>query len=153
MSEFEGTRAATGHSTSLPQQRGGRTRTVPRQRVYLASARPTRYDVFGNPLDAPPRTIVLQNTSYTSGRATASMVLGVLSLALGGPILGVPAMLLSIGADREISRSHGQVGGRSSARIGFWTGVVGSLLGVYTFFLVLSLIGLSVSIPLPTATR
>jgi hypothetical protein len=153
MSKFESTRATIGRTTPLPQQRGGRTRTVPRQRVPRAPARPTRFDVFGNPLDAAPPTIVLQNTTYTSGRAIASLVLGVLSMALGGPILGVPAMLLSMGADREISRSHGVVGGRASARVGFWTGVVGSLLGVYTFFLLLTLVGFSISIPLPAATR
>jgi hypothetical protein len=75
------------------------------------------------------------------------MVVGVLSLVVGGPILGLPAMLLSIGADREIARSHGKIGGSASARIGFWTGLVGSLFGVFVFFLVLTLVGVAVSVP------
>ena len=65
------------------------------------------------------------------------MVIGVLSLVVGGPLLGLPAMLLSIGADREIARSHGKIGGSASARIGFWAGLVGSLFGLFVFFLVL----------------
>jgi len=94
-----------------------------------------------------PPVLVLQNTSWTSGRAIASLVLGVLSLAVGGPILGVPAMLLSISADGEIARSRGRIGGITSARIGFWTGVVGSLLGIYVFFLVLTAVGVAVPVP------
>ena len=95
----------------------------------------------------PPPVLVLQNTTWTSGRAIASMILGVLSLAIGGPILGVPAMLLSISAVGEIARSRGKIGGITSARIGFWTGVVGSLLGIYVFFLVLTAVGVAVSVP------
>jgi hypothetical protein len=94
-----------------------------------------------------PPVLVLQNTTWTSGRAIASMILGVLSLAVGGPILGVPAMLLSISADGEIARSRGKIGGITSARIGFWTGVVGSLFGIYVFFLVLTAVGVAVPVP------
>ena len=94
-----------------------------------------------------PPVLVLQNTTWTSGRAIASMILGVLSLAVGGPILGVPAMLLSISADGEIARSRGKIGGITSARIGFWTGLVGSLLGIYVFFLVLTAVGVAVPVP------
>jgi len=94
-----------------------------------------------------PPVLVLQNTTWTSGRAIASMILGVLSLAVGGPLLGVPAMLLSISAEGEIAHSRGKIGGITSARIGFWTGVVGSLLGIYVFFLVLTAVGVAVPVP------
>lgn len=96
---------------------------------------------------ATHQVLVVQNTTYTSGRATASLILGLLSLAVGGPVLGVPAMLLSISADGEIARSRGKIGGIASARVGFWTGVVGSLLGIYVFFLVLAAVGIAVPVP------
>ena len=121
-----------------PQSQG--TAQVPRQR-HAPPALPRQRGA------TTPPVLVLQTTTWTSGRATASLVLGLLSLAIGGPILGVPAMLLSISADGEIARSRGKIGGIASARIGFWTGVIGSLLGIYVFFVVLTMVGIAVPVP------
>jgi hypothetical protein len=148
MSKVDRTYLHPGRTVGVPQQRQPQAPiTPPRQRGSAPPAGPQRYDVYGNPITTTLPVIVLQNTTYTSGRAIASMVVGLLSLAIGGPILGVPAMLLSIGADREIARSHGKIGGSASARIGFWTGLVGSLLGIYVFFLVLTYIGIALPVP------
>ncbi len=147
MSKVARTYPHPGRTAGVPQQRQPQApNTLPRQRGS-APAEPQRFDVYGNPITTTLPVIVLQNTTYTSGLAIASMVIGVLSLAIGGPILGVPAMLLSMGADREIARSHGKIGGSASARIGFWTGLVGSLFGVFVFFLLLTLAGVAVSVP------
>ena len=148
MSKVARTYLHPGRTVGVPQPRQPQAPvTPPRQRGSAPPTGPQRYDVFGNPITTTLPVIVLQNTTYTSGRAIACMVLGLLSLAIGGPILGVPAMLLSISADREIARSHGKIGGSASARIGFWSGLVGSLFGVFVFFLVLTLVGVAVSVP------
>jgi hypothetical protein len=127
---------------SLPQP-------VPQQRTPDGPHEPRRFDVYGNPISTTPPVLILQNTTYTSGRAMASMALGLLSLVVGGPLVGVPAMLLSSSADKQIARSRGKIGGSASARIGFWSGLAGSLLGIFTFYMLLALFGFSVSVPLP----
>ena len=146
MSKVARTYPHPGRTVGVPQQRQPQAPgTPPGQRG--SAPEPQRFDVFGNPITTTLPVIVLQNTTYTSGLAISSMVIGVLSLVVGGPLLGLPAMLLSIGADREIARSHGKIGGSASARIGFWTGLVGSLFGLFVFFLVLTLVGVAVSVP------
>ena len=147
MSDVERTYPQPERTVRAPLQRQPHAPPMPPRQRGSRPVEPGHYDVFGNPLTTARPVLVLQNTTYTSGRAIASMILGLLSLAIGGPILGVPAMLLSIGADREIALSRGRVGGSASARVGFWTGVVGSLAGIYVFFVVLTLVGIQVQIP------
>lgn len=122
---------------------------VPQQRTSDGPHESRRFDVYGNPISTTQPVLILQNTTYTSGRAMASMVLGLLSLVVGGPLVGIPAMILSSSADKQIARSRGKIGGSSSARIGFWTGLAGSLLGIFTFYMVLALFGFSLYVPLP----
>ena len=147
MSKVERTYLHPGGTVGVPLQRQPQASSRPRRQRGSAPAEPQRFDVYGNPVTTTLPVIVLQDTSYTSGLAISSMVVGVLSLVVGGPILGLPAMLLSIAADREIARSHGRIGGSGSARIGFWTGLAGSLFGLFAFFLVLTLLGVAVSLP------
>jgi hypothetical protein len=157
MGDFEHTRRHAEGTVRPPLQRqptspqvNRRTaRPLPQPRRPVAARDPLRFDVYGNPLGGDQPALVMQHSTYTSGRALASMVLGLLSLVVGGPVFGVPAMILSSSAERQIARSYGKIGGGSSARIGFWAGLAGSLLGVFTFYLMLGLFGFSVSVPLP----
>lgn len=158
MSDFEQTRAPYEGAVQPPLQRQPTSepaswpappQSVPLQRAPEAPYDPRRFDVYGNPITITPPVLILQNTTYTSGRAMASMVLGFISLVVGGPLIGIPAMILSSSADKQIAKSRGKIGGSASARIGFWTGLTGSLLGLFTFYMVLALFGFSLYVPLP----
>ena len=63
----------------------------------------------------------------TSGKATASLVMGIASLILCGLFLGIPAMIVSWQAKREIKQSNGSIGGAGLATAGFITGLLGTL--------------------------
>lgn len=75
------------------------------------------------------------------GRATAALVLGVLSLTCLGFLSGIPAMLLGRSAGREIAASGGRLGGDGIATAGFVTGLVGTLLSALAL---LALVGMFV---------
>lgn len=83
----------------------------------------------------------------TSGTATTSLVLGILSLVCLGLLAGIPAMILGRSATKEIDASNGTVGGRGLATAGFVTGLIGTLLSVLAIiaFIGLFAIGSSVS--------
>jgi hypothetical protein len=86
-----------------------------------------------------------QRGPETSGAAIAALVMGILSIvACFGPITGIPAMIVGRRATRDIDRSAGRVNGRGLATAGFWTGLVGTVLGVLlVVFLVIALIAFS----------
>jgi hypothetical protein len=65
-----------------------------------------------------------------SGRATASLVLGIISILLGVTvIIPVLAIVFGVLARKEINRSQGAVTGSGKATAGLITGIVGLLLG------------------------
>jgi hypothetical protein len=63
----------------------------------------------------------------TSGKATTSLVLGIVSLVACGLLLGIPAMIVARQAKQEIRASNGQLGGEGLATAGFVTGLLGTL--------------------------
>jgi hypothetical protein len=68
-----------------------------------------------------------------SGKATAAMVLGIIGLFACLGILIVPSVLAIVFgalALKEISRAHGQLGGRGKAIAGLVMGIVGVLAGI-----------------------
>ena len=65
-----------------------------------------------------------------SSKATTSLVLGIVSIVLCGLFLGVPAMILSRQAKREIVESQGRLGGDGLATAGFVTGLIGTIWSV-----------------------
>ncbi len=87
----------------------------------------------GNATPAPP----------TSGRATAAVVLGALSLmACMGFVTGIPAMIIGASARREIRESQGRLSGDGVALGGIIAGAAGtalSLLAIGVFVLLLIL--------------
>ena len=85
----------------------------------------------------------------TSGRATTSLVLGILSIVLCGAFTGIPAMLVARRARREIDGSRGRLAGRGLATAGFWTGLVGTawFLVVFAVTLFVLLSGLAAQSP------
>ena len=83
----------------------------------------------------------------SSGTATTSLVLGILSLVCLGLLAGIPAMILGRSATKEIDASNGAIGGRGLATAGFVTGLIGTLLSVLGIIVVIGLfaVGSSVS--------
>jgi hypothetical protein len=67
-------------------------------------------------------------------------VLGIVSIVMCGLFLGVPAMILSRQAKREIAASQGRLGGDGLATAGFITGLVGTIWSVLGAVLVVVLI-------------
>ena len=70
--------------------------------------------------------------------AIASLILGIVSVAGSCTfITGIPAMVLGRRAIRRVDASNGQLGGKGLAQAGFWTGLVGTVLGVIALVLVI----------------
>jgi hypothetical protein len=70
----------------------------------------------------------------TSGKASAALVLGLLSFCLG-LLAGIPAVILGILALADVSRSRGRLGGKGLAIAGLLCGVLGTLSsGAWLYF-------------------
>src|SRR5207253_9039024 len=80
----------------------------------------------------------------TSGKAVASLILGILSFCLP-VILGIPAIILAILGLRDINRSQGRLKGQGLAIAGIVTGVLGGL--------VLGLIAVGVGLLVPAVQK
>ncbi|MCD4524455.1 DUF4190 domain-containing protein [Nocardioides sp. cx-173] len=88
------------------------------------------------PPPASPSVPALRPPPPSNGHAIASLVLGVTSLMGCSFVTGIPAMVLSRIARREIAASQGETAGEDLARIGFALGAVATVIGV------LALVGL-----------
>lgn len=85
----------------------------------------------GNSLQAPPAGGSGVAELTTSGKAIASMVLGILSICcLGNFILGIPALILGILAIKQINRAPQKWAGSGMAIAGIVLGSIGTLLGL-----------------------
>jgi len=66
-------------------------------------------------------------TPAQSGKAIASLVLGILSMTgCGGPFTGIPAIVFGFLARKDISKSDGQLDGGGLAVAGIVTGMIGT---------------------------
>ena len=74
----------------------------------------------------PPIPPVAPNSS----KATTSLILGIVSVVMCGLFLGIPAMIVSRQAKREIRESQGRLGGEGLATAGFVTGLIGTIWSV-----------------------
>jgi hypothetical protein len=95
------------------------------------------YGMGQDPYGAPPQT---------SGKATTSLVLGVLSVFCFGFFTGIPAIIVGIRARKDIRLSHGRTSGDGLALGGIITGIIGTLVGLALVALLVSLIAVSSSV-------
>lgn len=65
-----------------------------------------------------------------NGHAIAALVLGIVSLTGCSFVTGIPAMVLGRMAKREIAESDGASSGQDLASIGFWLGLVATVIGL-----------------------
>ncbi len=73
------------------------------------------------------------HTVGTDGKATTSLILGVLSILCFGIFTGLPAVVVGVMSRRDIARGGNAVGGAGIALGGIITGGLGSLLSLVTF--------------------
>jgi hypothetical protein len=87
--------------------------------------------------------------AVTDGRATASLVLGILSLVCTGFLTGIPAIVLGVMSRRDIERSDGAKAGAGLALAGIITGSIGTLLSLVSAgFMILGMVmGMSATPP------
>ena len=78
----------------------------------------------------PPGQYQMPPVAPNSSKATTSLVLGICSLVVCGLFLGIPAMIVSSQAKREIRESQGRLGGHGMATAGFITGLIGTIWSV-----------------------
>jgi hypothetical protein len=95
------------------------------------------YGAGPNPYGPPPQT---------SGKATTSLVLGVISMVCFGFLTGIPAIIVGIRARKDIRLSHGRTTGDGLALGGIITGIIGTLLGVALVALFIGVIALGSSV-------
>ena len=96
---------------------------------------------FNRPMDQPYKSPVINNgakPSGTSGKAIASLVLGLLSI-VGMCLTGIPGLILGIMGLGDINRSAGRIGGKGVAIFGI---VLSSLGILWTTMAPLLLIGM-----------
>ncbi|WP_309648745.1 MULTISPECIES: DUF4190 domain-containing protein [Nocardioides] len=74
-----------------------------------------------------------------NGHAVAALVLGVVSLTGCSFVTGIPAMILGRMAQREIAESGGRSSGHDLATIGFWLGLVATVIGTLAVLGVLAI--------------
>ncbi len=82
----------------------------------------------------------------TSGKATASLVLGVLSMICAGFLTGIPAIIVGLGARKDIRNSQGRTGGDGLALGGIITGIIGTIIGLAVVALVIAAIAFGRSV-------
>ena len=87
----------------------------------------------------PPGYYPMQQQPRTSGAAVTSLVLGIASIFICGPLLGIPAAIVATTAKRDIRESGGAVGGDGLATGGLVTGIIGSVVWVIPFALIVAI--------------
>jgi hypothetical protein len=82
--------------------------------------------------DRPRRRRPPDAPEATSGKATAAMVLGIISFPciVGNALTGLPAVILGALALKDIGQSEGRLGGKGMALTGVITGCLGMFLAV-----------------------
>jgi hypothetical protein len=88
----------------------------------------------------------------TEGKATASMVLGILSLTCAGLVTGIPAFVLGMMSKKEIERSNGALGGGGMAMAGMITGGIGTVLSGLWILVMMGGVVAGLTAPKPTST-
>ena len=119
-----------GREFDHPQRRGGSSAPAPRDPAD-EGVRRSRHNRDDEEETTKP--------AQTSGMATASIILGILSLVLCSVFTGLPAIILGAMSLGTIGRSRGRITGKGLAITGIVTGAISCLL--------LPLIGIGLLIP------
>jgi hypothetical protein len=80
------------------------------------------------PSEMPAATPVAPRPTTASGRAIASLVLGIATLLCCGFLTGIPAFFLGRSEEKAINRGESPEGGRTIAKVGWILGLIGTIL-------------------------
>jgi hypothetical protein len=86
-------------------------------------------------------------TSPTNSSATASLVLGIVSIFMCGLLTGIPAIILGAKARKEIQATGNMQQGDGMAMGGIITGIIGTALSVIGIIALVALFALGSSLP------
>lgn len=101
----------------------------------------------GNPLVADAAEAVVPPSQSASSKSIISLILGILSIFMLGFLSGIPAMILAKHEEDEIRQGRSPVAGEMLAKLGFWLGLIGTILSGLTVLIVLLLIFFGLGIP------
>lgn len=101
----------------------------------------------GNPLVADAAIAVVPPSQSASSKSIISLILGILSIFLLGFLSGIPAMILAKHEEDEIRQGRSPVAGEMLAKLGFWLGLIGTILSGLTVLIFIFLIFFGLGIP------
>lgn len=101
----------------------------------------------GNPLVASAAVTAVPPTQSAGAKSIIALILGILSIFMLGFIAGIPAMILAKHEEDEIRRGRSPVAGEMLAKLGFWLGLIGTVLSGLTVLLIIFFLILGLSFP------
>ncbi len=101
----------------------------------------------GNPLVADAAVAAVPPSQSAGAKAIISLILGILSIFMLGFLAGIPAMILAKHEEDEIRRGRSPVAGEMLAKLGFWLGLIGTVLSGLTILLIVFFIFFGLSFP------
>jgi hypothetical protein len=101
----------------------------------------------GNPLIANAAAAIVPPSQSASSKSIISLILGILSIFLLGFLSGIPAMILAKHEEDEIRHGRSPAAGEMLAKLGFWLGLIGTILSGFSVLIILFLIFFGLSIP------
>jgi len=102
----------------------------------------------GAPLISEAAAAVIPPPSQSAGaKSIIALILGILSIFMLGFLAGIPAMILAKHEEDEIRKGNSPVAGEMLAKLGFWLGLIGTVLSGLTVLFVILVIMFGLSFP------
>jgi hypothetical protein len=83
-----------------------------------------------------------------SAKSIIALILGILSIVMFGFLSGIPAMILAKHEEDEIRRGRSPVAGEMLAKLGFWLGLIGTILSGLAVLFFIMVLFLGIGLPL-----
>jgi hypothetical protein len=90
--------------------------------------------------------VPMQNQSASS-RSIIALVLGILAIFMLGFLSGIPAMILAKNEEDEIRKGNSPVAGEMLAKLGFWLGLIGTILSGLALLFIILIVFSAMSLP------
>lgn len=100
----------------------------------------------GNALAPNVAPVYTPPSQSASAKSVISLILGIFAIFLLGFMAGIPAMILAKSEEDDIRKGRSPVSGEMLAKLGFWLGLIGTVLSglMILFFILIILFGLSI---------
>lgn len=101
----------------------------------------------GNALVADAAAAAVPPSQSAGSKAIIALILGILSIFMLGFLAGIPAMILAKHEEDEIRQGRSPVAGEMLAKLGFWLGLIGTVLSGLTLLILIFFVFIGVSFP------